>query len=606
MLHRKLLTYVVDLGARSLLLRPEESRRPNDTQCGRRGFLIAVGLASITLLTQATQAGSLTFGANVPNPPPELPVLNLTAQPAPQHLMKRLVTSTAASSGSAQLTRLNDTPLLQQNKVKLPEEVVGIVENNHVKAWANLRTGDAEIYPTLATAKEPISQLAASSLALRSQEIFTDPEFIRPDDTKVVIDQPKVLQGATFVRDAGGGIHPEKATTPYYVYVSARRFVSGLPVVGPGSRALLTISSGGVVEGMTRIWKTAKALNKVHPSLNAQQVQDEITRQLQPFLKGADAVVDGIGLAYYDANGAFLQPVYRFTVRVHPEAGSNASTPADEFLIGYVPFATALEPLPSLGSSGAASSNAVSRPVPKVLAPQSSGLFSSTSPISVGMYVVRNDDAGWVNDANAFWNALSSTQPGLFSLSQYYWAYPFEFTTQKDAYVNSVNLALTEVHGDWWYFTTYQNWGEGVSLWDIPYPGYGPSANGYLANWVLHSCEVVPTPDDTADWVGPWFTIFGGLRHVVGYRTIMYINDGAGGPYGTSLASLAPVISSWLSDVMSLNDYAGHPTAAAHGGIVRPMGRASAISMSGHENDTVLDVSWLPRATNLTVWWFPD
>jgi len=91
-----------------------------------------------------------------------------------------------------------------------------------------------------------------------------------------------------------------------------------------------------------------------------------------------------------------------------------------------------------------------------------------------------------------------------------------------------------------------------------------------------------------------------------GYRTIMYINDGAGGPYGASLGSLAPVVSSWFNDVMSLNDYSGHPTSAAHGGIVRPMGRPSAVSMSGHENDSVLAVSWLPRATSLTIYWIPD
>jgi hypothetical protein len=190
---------------------------------------------------------------------------------------------------------------------------------------------------------------------------------------------------------------------PYYVYVSARRFVAGLPVEGLGSRALLTIGSGGVVEGMTRVWKAAKTLGMVRPSLNAQQVQDEITRQLQPVLNGADAVVDSIGLAYYDANGAFLQPVYRFTVRVHPESADKASTSADEFLRGYVPLAKLLEPLPSLDSSGAASPTTARTPTPKVLAPES----SAANTISVGMYVVRNDDPGWDNDANAFWGALS-------------------------------------------------------------------------------------------------------------------------------------------------------------------------------------------------------
>jgi hypothetical protein len=112
---------------------------------------------------------------------------------------------------------------------------------------------------------------------------------------------------------------------------------------------------------------------------------------------------------------------------------------------------------------------------------------------------------------------------------------------------------------------------------------------------ILHSCEVVPSPEDTATWPDPWWTIFGGVRNVVGYRTIMYIDDGAGGPYGTSLGNLAPVVGSWLGDVISLNAYAGHPTHPAHGGVVRPMGRPSSISMCGHDNDSVGE--HLPAAT---------
>jgi hypothetical protein len=95
--------------------------------------------------------------------PTELPVLSLTPQAAPVGLMNRLLAPTAVNASSAKLARLNDTSLLQKSKVKLPEEVVGMVENDHVKAWANLRTGDAEIYQTLPTDK-PIPALAASSL----------------------------------------------------------------------------------------------------------------------------------------------------------------------------------------------------------------------------------------------------------------------------------------------------------------------------------------------------------------------------------------------------------------------------------------------------------
>jgi hypothetical protein len=297
--------------------------------------------------------------------------------------------------------------------------------------------------------------------------------------------------------------------------------------------------------------------------------------------------------------------VYRFTARIHHESPDGTPHTDDDFVIGYVPFAKPFEPLPSLNKSGGPQPTpAVSKgkPLPRQIAPA-----APLDPI-VGRYVVRNDDAGWVNNANAFWNSLSSSWTGsLFTNSQYYWAEPRLFTTQKDSFINAMNLALIEVHGDWWLYSTLMNCCDLVNVnGDIPSPGYGPSANGRLADWIIHSCEVVPGPDDTASWPDPWWTIFGGVRNVLGYRTIMYISDAAGGPYGTSLGNLAPVVSSWLSDVISLNAYSGHPTAAAHGGVVRPMGRPSSISMCGHDGDSVLSTSSLGRANCLTVWWFPD
>jgi hypothetical protein len=42
-----------------------------------------------------------------------------------------------------------------------------------------------------------------------------------------------------------------------------------------------------------------------------------------------------------------------------------------------------------------------------------------------------------------------------------------------------MNLALVEVHGDYWIFSTLQNCCDTVNInGDIPYPGYGPTAMG--------------------------------------------------------------------------------------------------------------------------------
>ena len=58
-----------------------------------------------------------------------------------------------------------------------------------------------------------------------------------------------------------------------------------------------------------------------------------------------------------------------------------------------------------------------------------------------------------------------------FTDSQYFWAEPRLFTTEKDSFINSVQIALNEVHGNWWYFTTRDNADDGVSLTSIPASG---------------------------------------------------------------------------------------------------------------------------------------
>lgn len=563
--------------------------------------LTSVGaLAILIALALPAHAAGLKFTAEIPKAPAELPLLGSTAQPPPIDLVNGLL---AKSRAPAKLGAMSDAPFFKQNKMKAPADVIGAFEDDHIRAWVNRKTGDVSIYPSLGKL-EPLAPTDAEAHAAQAREIFGTTAFIAKDDTRFVIDKPNTLNGQTLTRDASGAVRVEKPKAGYLNYFQARRFVGDLPVYGPGSRALLEIGRGGSVEGMVRVWKSAKTIRMVKPSLNADQLRAAIAKQLAYASKTADVTVDKIELAYYDSNNRYIFPVIRFTAQIHRAATApNVPPSSDDHVVGYIPYAQAFDPLPVLGQVSGPSPRTASKTVK-----QPAGEAPKPNDPLVGRYVDRNDDAGWVNDANAFWNSLSSSiTKNLFTNSQYYWAEPRLFTNQKNSFVNSVNIGLNEVHGNWWIFWTYQNNADTVNInGDIPNPGYGPSANGVLATWILHSCEVVPAPDDTANWPDPWWTVFGGVRNVVGYRTIMYINDGAGGPYGTSLGNIAPVVSSWLSDVSSLNDYSGHPTAAAHGGIVRPMGRASTISACGHDSDNAFAVGTLGRASCLTVWWFPD
>jgi hypothetical protein len=256
---------------------------------------------------------------------------------------------------------------------------------------------------------------------------------------------------------------------------------------------------------------------------------------------------------------------------------------------------------------------------------------------TVGRYVVRKDDPGWVNDANGFWNGLTSSGGGsLFTNSQYFWAEPRLFTTQASSFINSVQVGEVEAHGDWWYFTTYQDWGDGVNLDSNPGPGggYGQVNHGKLNYLILHGCEIVPSAaeapcpagmptTDNRGWADPWFRIFQGLHVAVGYRTIMYINDNVGDGFGASLRNGTPVITAWANALLTAGDYQSKPRVIAHCGAnpaahLEPgdncpsnstpgclvMGEPAAVTVCGHSGDTIYNQSNIPAASCLTNYWW--
>jgi hypothetical protein len=218
-----------------------------------------------------------------------------------------------------------------------------------------------------------------------------------------------------------------------------------------------------------------------------------------------------------------------------------------------------------------------------------------------------------VNSANGFYSGISSSGGGsFFSNCQYYWGITWQYQPTSPR-VNTMNIVDTEGHGDWWSVTTLTDCCDAIDEdlayagpgdYLVPFPGYGAASGGSLDYWIIHSCEVIPSPSDTADWYSMWWNIFGGLHTVVGYRTIMYIADGALNPYGVQLRLGAPVVAAWLGTVMSLSAYSGGPTGVMHG-VTKHLGRPSTISMSNQVNDSVYDTSAQPRAGSLTTFWYP-
>jgi len=542
-----------------------------------------------------------------------LPVLKLEAQPIPREFLTQVLKTSAPTV--KELAPLSKNPDLIRQGANLPAEILGAFENGHLAVYADQQTGNLEVFPSLQRQKGVPLERFQGNLKQRAQtlanQVFTRADFLAKDDTQWRLTDPMPMLGLTQNREEGAAGN-NKAPSVYLTFVSARRTVQGYPVYGTGSRALVAVGTDGSQQGLLRYWKSAKTQSTVKEMRSREEVQGEILRQLEPVQHGGQVEVQNVEVGYYDGNANYIQPVYRFTARIHheamPQAGVNRGPVADDdFVAGYVPIGNPLETIPTLGE-------APSGPQPENAPERLRKVMASPGDPTVGRYVVRNDDPGWVNDANGFWSALNPWfGSGRFTNSQYYWAEPFEFNTAEKSFVNSVNVALNEVHGNWWFFTTYQNWGDGVDITAIPASqGYGPAAGGQLDFWILHSCEVVPSAadapcsTDSRSWWTPWFNVFQGLHSVVGYRTIMYINDSAGTPFGWDLWVGIPVVSAWFNAVQSLPDYFGNPTATAHCGTSLPMGRPSTVSVCGHEDDNIYNTSSIPAAGCLVNYWIPN
>lgn len=193
---------------------------------------------------------------------------------------------------------------------------------------------------------------------------------------------------------------------------------------------------------------------------------------------------------------------------------------------------------------------------------------------------------------------------------------PYQFTTDKESYIDSVHIADIETHGGWNEFTTYEqspDYPYIVHLSDIPASGYGPGADGSLAYWILHSCEVIPTPTDfpgepIQKAFNPWWPIFNGLHAVVGYRTEMTIADSVMGEFGSSIGLGAGFVSSWLMTVSG--DSADYIPPIIYldnfAGIDEPRGRAAVVAVCGHEDDIATDITDMGRPGCLTMWWYEN
>lgn len=444
--------------------------------------------------------------------------------------------------------------------------------------------GSFEIYPSFTTIErsgaEPFN--AKQLLGLVSERLAA---AIVPRDaagTTTTRNEGRVLSFATrSVTDSTeAAIKPEKAL----LYVCARRHMGDLPIEGPGSRIMVAVDRNGRVQGAVYDWKEPVKEGALMPP-SVESVGSQIEAQLENMKAVHGVRVKRVELVYFD-NGRLLLPAYRYVAEFgqHCESYGPAQT-----VVGYVPF---------LKSPAEPGVEVVDPAGPVIGLPQ----------LSVGRYRARELSAGWKESSESFRDALASAEGG------HRWrdvpeqeAEPKHFTDAKDEHVNSVDVALVEAHGLEMGFVTRGEDREAIYIeQDIsPKHGYGFAANGKLKHLILHACSAVATEANFTGWARAWAPIFRGLGSVVGYRSVMFVRDGAPASFAPSLASGAPVIAAWFNAVASLNIYARDSSIMLRCSGNRALGRPAAVCAAGFSGLTA-EEEGPAEAKKLESWWLED
>lgn len=514
----------------------------------------------------AAQTAAVEFTAAVPPAPAEMQIYKLATTKAPLEFLNE------------KLAAIKLPALKLEQKSYIARGTTGQDDEDRVRAFADPVSGDANFIPNFAElvrADKPQKPVSVENAQKVARSALADVRFIPKDVTELrFADDITVMGGATAHADAKVAAAPARTEPRVVLTITpAVRYASGFKVYGLGSHAVVSLANDGSVAGALRRWRTASLGDRIPTSITAEQVRADIERQLRPQLSaaGTRATVDKIDVAYYDSNKNYLLPVYHFEATIMPAEKKVSNIR----VAGYVPIGKALEPIPDLAAppSGTAPTK------PKEGSPASSamemsepGRVGGAPDITLGEYANQDwpNNGAYLTMANSFLSGLTfldSIFPGWtppVNRTQWYTAYHWEVVGPwSKYYLNAVNVAYTEPHGDWLLNTTLSNYGD---LWYVQNigtggnPGFGAASGGVLATWVIMSCEVIPSMYDRQYEAGgsgnpytafnAWWPVFQGLHNVIGFRTIMfYPDDNLNWGFGYDASLGGDVNAAWFQEV---------------------------------------------------------
>jgi len=505
------------------------------------------------------------------------------------------------------------------NKTKGEAEgVVLFVDRSHVTRMIFVpATGGLEWLPNLATQNQQAPSVADSTA--RAQAWITASGLLGKNEPGWQAQGVTTLSRQAFHR--GGG---HLAAIRAIQTVSFSREIGGLPVEGPNSVMAVNVGSRGVV-GVSRILLPIQRTAIPVEFKSAEEVRQEFHQALSQVVSPQSrAEVNSVKLVYYEQGGQYVQPAYRFLVTVVSPKGAAVG---HRILIAAAKNSPeAILPLASIATSILPASHGGAR------LRHTGGSGTPDPTIQFGFYFDRLDWNEWASDPWRFWENFASTltamqifdigwppqPPRGFSanLKQFQFDFPWmwqrgsNYNDFSSQFIDLVHFAMVTGHGSPFSMVTLQDYADPILVQQSKgFGAFNGNKNALTDYIVWRGCCVVTSPDPadadpsvcnssfTSDPVGPWFNLFEGLRGTYGYHTQMAIQAEEGPLFGQLLPfgfGGSPILSTWMTSVAN----ATNGTCAT-----QEFDCASAVIVTGHENDTVFDLGPVQSPQNLTIWW---
>ncbi len=208
--------------------------------------------------------------------------------------------------------------------------------------------------------------------------------------------------------------------------------------------------------------------------------------------------------------------------------------------------------------------------------------YSPVKAIEEGGYVAREVNAA----ISQVWYFIKN-----FSYEQYYYAYPFEFTTSDSNYIDNMDIAFFCGHGNHWRVVTKSDCCDPVNFCSDPVH----LGDVDLEVLTIYSCSVVPSPLDVGDkWDDCWWDVFRRLHLIVGFRTTAYASNTVSDNYADNMKAGYTYIDAWFNALNSVRsgNFPGY-------GAV--MYVPSQNNYDGSADDTYSPYTWVDPPTYLSI-----